>query len=133
MKTPKFRRELLKNIAEADQIIQLFTPLPQFSFLIKDRECRLVSLNGLACEFCGVTTEPEALGKKDWDLLGPSRVPDNLADDRPVMETGQPVLNHIEPAPHRAGTSQLILNNTIPLAGIPPRSRGRGEPFRELV
>jgi len=115
MKTPKLRREFLKKIADADQLIQLFTLLPDVSFFIKDRDGRFVALNRLACEFCGVTTEHEALGKNDWDLFHPSRVPDYLADDRAVMETGQPVLNRLEPSPHRAGSPQLIITNKVPL------------------
>jgi AraC-like DNA-binding protein len=115
MKTPKLRREFLKKIADTDQILQLFMLLPDVSFFIKDREGRFIALNRLACEFCGVATEHEALGKNDWDLFPASRVPDYLADDRAVMETGQPVLNRLEPSPQRLGTPQLIITNKVPL------------------
>jgi AraC-like DNA-binding protein len=74
-----------------------------------------VALNRLACEFCGVQAEHEALGKTDWELFPQSRVPEYLADDRGVLESGVPLTNRLEPTPEREGSPELLVTNKIPL------------------
>lgn len=75
----------------------------------------LLRSTGWPASFAASQPKYEALGENDWDLFPPSRFPDYLADDRAVMETGQPVLNRLEPSPHRAGSPQLIITNKVPL------------------
>ncbi|MEK0444994.1 MAG: HTH-type transcriptional activator RhaS [Verrucomicrobiota bacterium] len=89
--------------------------LPDVSFFIKDRQGRFVALNRLACEFCGVRSEQEAIGKNDWDLFPPARVPAYLADDQSVLESGQPILNRLEPTPQMEGAPHLIVTNKVAL------------------
>ena len=109
------REAFFKHVGAAGQLADLFEFLPDVSFFIKDRQGRFVALNRLACEFCGVRTEREALGKTDWDLFPAARIPEYLADDRMVMESGQAILNRLEPVPQMEGSPHLIVTNKIPL------------------
>ncbi len=110
-----WKSDFFGQVADAAQLAALFELLPDVSFFIKDRMGRFVALNPLACEFCGVQAEHEALGKTDWELFPESRVPDYLADDREVLENGKPVINRLEPTPEREGSPELLVTNKIPL------------------
>ena len=110
-----FKAEFFEKVADAGQMAALFDLLPDVSFFIKDRQGRFVALNRLACEFCGVQSEHEALGKTDWELFPKSRVPEYLADDRAVLESGEPLTNRLEPTPEREGSPELLVTNKVQL------------------
>jgi PAS domain S-box-containing protein len=97
------------------ELVQLFALLPDVSFFAKDRRGRFVALNRLGCEFCGVTTEREALGRTDRDFFGRRRADDYARDDAEVIRTGRPVVNRIESAPARQGSPRLVMTTKIPL------------------
>lgn len=95
--------------------MQLFELLPDVSFFMKDRECRFVALNRRGCEYCGVKTERDAIGRTDADFFSQSRAKEYMADDRAVMKSGQPILDRIEPAPEMEGSPRLVVTSKIPL------------------
>ena len=115
MKPESRRTAFLQQLGSLDQLIPLFDLLPDVSFFMKDRSARFIALNRLGCEFCGVKSEREALGKTDKDFFPAARAAEYLADDREVMRTGQPKLNRVEPAPEREGSPHLVITNKIPL------------------
>jgi AraC-like DNA-binding protein len=106
------RQEFIDSLA-AEDLLQLFGLMPDVSFFMKDRDCRFIALNRLGCEFCGVPSEREALGRTDRDFFPANRADEYMADDREVMTTGQPILNRIEPAPEMEGSPHLVVTNKI--------------------
>lgn len=109
------KQAVLGEVGVNRQILRLFDLLPDVSFFIKDTKGRFVSLNRRSCEYCGVKSEYEALGKTDSDFFPPNRVAMYQADDRRIIETGQPVVNRIEPAPEEEASSRMVVVNKIPL------------------
>ncbi|WP_420196904.1 PAS domain-containing protein [Chthoniobacter flavus] len=104
---------------------------------MKDREGRFVALNRQGCDYCGVKSEREALGKTDCDFFPQTRAAEYMADDRVVMKTGRSILNRVEPAPEREGSPHLVITNKIPLrdgqgrvVGVAGFSRARGASAR---
>lgn len=96
-------------------LVRLFELMPDVSFFAKDRRGRFVALNRLGCEFCGVTTEAEALGKTDREFFGSRRAADYARDDAAVMRSGLPIVNRIESAPEREGSPRLVMTTKVPL------------------
>lgn len=98
-----------------DQIVRLFDLLPDVSFFIKDRQCRFVALNRRGCEYCGVKTESDAVGRTDHDFFSQRRADEYARDDAAVMESGEPIVNRIESAPEVEGSPRLVMTSKIPL------------------
>jgi len=97
------------------ELVHLFALVPDVSFFAKDRRGRFVALNRLGCEFCGVASEREAIGRSDRDFFDQRRADEYARDDAAVMRTGEPVVNRIESAPARRGSPRLVLTTKIPL------------------
>ncbi len=115
MKSWPSEQSVLDEVGINRQILALFDLQPDVSFFIKDTMGRFVALNRRSCEYCGVKSEYEALGKTDLDFFPPNRAAMYQADDRRVIETGQPIENRIEPAPEEKDSSRMVVVNKIPL------------------
>ena len=98
-----------------DQILSLFNYQPDVSFFVKDRDCRFISLNRRGCEYCGIISEHEAIGKTDHDFFPKTRADDYRRDDQQVMRRGQPLVNRIESAPEAVGSLRLVMTTKVPL------------------
>lgn len=103
------------RLEPGQQVLHLFDLLPDVSFFVKDRKGRFMALNRRGCEYCGVISEDEAIGKTDHDFFPSTRADDYCDDDQRVMRTGQPILNRIESAPEGAGSPRLVTTSKIPL------------------
>jgi len=121
------------------QILRLFDLQPDVSVFIKDAEGRFVFLNRRSCEYCGVKSEHDALGKTDMDFFPSQRAALYQSDDKRVLESGDPIVNRIEPAPESDSSTNMVVVNKIPLrnakgkvvavAGFSRRiSQGRSNP-----
>ncbi|MFO1531486.1 MAG: AraC family transcriptional regulator [Kiritimatiellia bacterium] len=97
------------------QLMPVFDMLPDVSFFVKNREGRFRALNRLACEFCGVRSARDAVGRTDRDFFSGERAETYTADDRVVLRTGRPILNRIEPAPGAEGLPQMVVTTKLPL------------------
>lgn len=115
MENTKPQGDFFKKLGPADQILALFNYQPNLSFFAKDREGRFMALNRRGCEYCGVASEAEAIGKTDHDFFPKSRADEYRADDRAVMESGEPLVNRIESAPEDLGSPRLVMTSKIPL------------------
>jgi AraC-like DNA-binding protein len=124
MKRAAQQQAFLKKIGSVAQLLPLFNLLPDVSFFIKDRKGRFVALNHRGCEYCGVKSEREALGKTDRDFFPLARAAEYILDDLTTMKTGRPILNRVEPAPESEGSSRLVLTNKIPLRNAAGRVIG---------
>lgn len=105
----------LNRIASEHGVAQLFDILPDISVFIKDRRGHFMFLNPRGCEYCGVRTAAEALGKTDLDFFPKAKAERYMADDRRVMKDGVPVLNRVEPEPGSKGSPRLVVTSKMPL------------------
>lgn len=115
MKNTGLRETFFEQLGPSDQAFALFDYLPGLSFFVKDRQGRFMSLNRRGCEYCGVASEAEAIGKTDHDFFPKSRADEYRADDRLVMESGEAIANRVESAPEDAGSPRLVMTSKVPL------------------
>ena len=108
------QQEFLRSV-DGSQFIGLFHLMPEVSFFIKDRQGRFVALNPRGCEYCGVASEREALGRTDRDFFPRRRADEYMRDDRAVMRSGQAIVNRVESAPESEGSTRLVMTSKIPL------------------
>lgn len=107
-----------QRLAPAHQTLQLFDLLPDISFFVKDRKGRFVALNRRGCEYCGVVSEEEAIGKTDHDFFPQQRADEYREDDEKVMRSGHGIVNRIESAPEEEGSPRLVTTSKIPLRDL---------------
>ena len=115
MKYTSLRDAFFKRLGPAEQVFELFELLPGLSFFVKDRQGRFMALNQRGCEYCGVASEAEALGRTDYDFFPEQRAGEYRADDLAVMESGEAIINRIESAPEDAGSPRLVMTTKIPV------------------
>ena len=104
-----------KDIGADAQLISLFDMIPGVSFSVKDNQGRFVAMNQRACEYCGVASESDAIGKTDHDFFPKSRADEYRADDKAVIDSGKPIVNRIESAPEPEGSPRLVMTSKIPI------------------
>jgi len=115
MKNTPFREAFFEQLAPGQQVLQLFDLLPDVSFFVKDSLGRFIAVNRRGCEYCGVLSEAEAIGKTDYDFFPAVRADEYLQDDAQVIQSGEPIVNRIESAPEKAGSPRLVTTSKIPL------------------
>ena len=120
MADASIRKEFFKSLTHDNQIIKLFDLLPEIAFYLKDKDGRFVALNRKTCEYFGVAQEEDALGKTDHDFFPNENADSFRADDFAVMESGQPIVNRIQPHPDPS-SDHVMVTNKIPLRN------GKGE------
>ncbi|MEO9594635.1 PAS domain-containing protein, partial [Rhodopirellula bahusiensis] len=107
MKKTLNRQAFFARLAPGQEILKLFDWMPDVSFFVKDREGRFMALNRRGCEYCGVLSESEAIGKTDHDFFPKTRADEYREDDLQVMESKEAIINRIESAPEEAGSPRL--------------------------
>jgi PAS domain S-box-containing protein len=115
MHTKQLRLDFFTSLGPSDQAFALFEFLPGLSFFVKDRKGRFIALNRRGCEYCGVPSEQEAIGKTDHDFFPKPRADEYRADDLAVMESAVAIVDRIESAPEEAGSPRLVMTSKIPL------------------
>lgn len=115
MKNTCLRERFLGRLGSDSQAFLLFDFLPGLSFFVKDRQGRFIALNRRGCEYCGVASEEEAIGRTDYDFFPKSRADEYRADDAAVMQSGEPIVDRVESAPEDAGSPRLVMTSKIPL------------------
>ena len=83
----------------------------------KDREGRFMCASRAVAEFMGVHSPAELIGKSDFDFWSEQTAREAAADERRIMETGQPLIGKVERLVYPSGrvtwdyTSKLPLRN----------------------
>lgn len=121
MKNASLKRAFFERLGPHEQVFGLFDLLPGLSFFVKDRKGRFVALNRRGCEYCGVASEDDAIGRTDHDFFPKQRADEYRADDLAVMASGEAIVNRIESAPEAAGSPRLVMTSKVPLRDV----RGR--------
>ncbi|MDA8745462.1 helix-turn-helix domain-containing protein [Rubripirellula amarantea] len=115
MESTGVQRAFLSQLDPSEQIFSLFDFMPGVSFFVKDRRGRFVMLNQRGCEYCGVTDQNAAIGKTDHDFFPKQRADEYQADDRAVMDAGEPIVGRMESAPEAEGSPRLVMTTKVPL------------------
>ena len=115
MKKTSLEDRFFEQLDPSQQVLALFDFLPDVSFFVKDRSGRFMAVNRRGCEYCGVISAADAIGKTDHDFFPSTRADIYREDDESVMRTGEPILNRIESAPEDAGSPRLVMTSKIPL------------------
>jgi AraC-like DNA-binding protein len=133
MKPERLRQTFFKSLGSVLPFQQLADLLPDIALFVKDRRGRFIMQNRRACEYCGVASELETIGKTDFDFFPRDRATVYVEGDRRVMETGVPIINAIGPAPELEGSDRLIIYSKLPLRDPQGRVIGIAGIHREVA
>jgi AraC-like DNA-binding protein len=117
MDTQSCRQQFFDQV-DADQLLPLLDRLPDVSFFLKNRSGQFIALNRQGCEYCGVATEAEAIGKTDFDFFPADRAQAYQDDDRAVMNSGEAVVNRLEALPEATRSPRLVVTDKIPIQDV---------------
>ncbi|MGD0338233.1 MAG: PAS domain S-box protein [Bacteroidota bacterium] len=81
----------------------------------KDMECRKTFANKADYRNMGLESEAQLLGKNDYELFPKELADKFIADDRSVIQTGQPVLNREEYVIDAEGQKHWLMTSKLPL------------------
>lgn len=115
---PGARREsFLQGLRSASEIIRLLDWTPEVHFFAKDRYGRFMAVNRASLERHGLDSEDEIIGKTDFDFHPPSMAAAYVAEDRSVMESGEPLPEQRWLVYDSTGTQRWFLSTKHPLFG----------------
>ncbi|MBN1963400.1 MAG: PAS domain S-box protein, partial [Anaerolineae bacterium] len=104
-----------KALAEERALLRtLLDTLPDFIY-VKDREARFILGNSATLEPQGMKATEELYGKTDFDFFPEEYAAAYYADDRHVIDTGQPLLNQEERGIDAEGNPVWLLTSKVPL------------------
>lgn len=110
----EYERARAALVEEHNLLRALIDTIPDFIY-VKDTVGRFVLSNSVLACFLGVTRPDEVVGKTDFDYFPPEVAARNDADERAIMQSGQPVVNREELVGDRAGNQRWLLTTKIPL------------------
>lgn len=93
----------------------LFDYLPDVYLYVKDREGRFVAVNDALWKMRGWESEADLLGKTDLDVHPRYLAERYMAEDRQVMESGEPLPNQIWLVPSKPGELKWFISSKTPL------------------
>jgi PAS domain S-box-containing protein len=105
------------NRFDSAQVLALFDALPETSFFVKDRQSRFIQANRTFLRLHGCRDSAELVGKCDFDFHPPALAAEYVAEDRRVIDSGQPVRDQAWLVPHHSGMPRWYLGTKIPLVG----------------
>ncbi len=82
---------------------------------VKDIQCRKTIANLADIHNMGLKLEADVLGKDDFDLFPKELAEGFIADDRTVIQTGQPVINREEYVIDEQGQKHWLVTSKLPL------------------
>ncbi len=85
------------------------------SIYFKDAESRFVRLSRSCAKKFGLDEPRDAIGKSDADFFSPEHAKKALADERQVMESGEPMLADIEHETFEGGREAWCSTTKVPL------------------
>jgi AraC-like DNA-binding protein len=111
-----FRDAFFQRNPTARDVIGLFEYLPSVCFYAKDAGHRYVGVNrATLTEVFGLDDEADLLGRTDNEFQPPALAEAYHAEDRRVMEGGQPIPNQVWLVPHVRGTPRWYVSTKTPL------------------
>jgi len=103
---------------ERNTLRAIIDNIPEYIF-VKDTEFKYVVANKKLYEdLFGIQSESEAVGKTDIDLFGNELIIAYQADDKKVMESGEPIIDREEFAIGQDGIRHRVRTSKLPLYDI---------------
>lgn len=97
---------------------ELFEHLPNTLYFAKDRALRLMAGNQAFVKRCGYASEVEMIGHSDREIFPAELAEKYRADDRRVIDQGEPLLGIVELFPNRLGEPEWFITDKIPLFAV---------------
>ncbi len=109
-------RRKSEDIIRQERILlrTLIDSLPD-TIYIKDNKGRKLIANSSDLQIMNSNTEGEVIGKTDLEIFGPDIGATGYAEDRSVLETGQPLINHEDYFLDATGKQHWRLTSKIPI------------------
>ena len=111
----EWRHEFLSRLRPGQLVQQLFDSIPGAYYFVKDRNCRFMAGSTSFARSFGEESMEAVIGKTDYDFSPDSLAEAFRADDRLVMDTGEPIMNRIELVPTRDGSLDWLSTSKVPL------------------
>jgi PAS domain S-box-containing protein len=109
------RKQAEEELFNSQQMLRtVLDNIPQRVFW-KDRNSVFLGCNKPLAQDCGYFDPNEIVGKTDYETASAATAELYRADDRRVMETGQPKLNYEEPQIKPDGSQGWLVTNKMPL------------------
>ncbi len=105
------------DLRGVSEIIRLLDWTPEVHFFAKDRTGRFMAVNRASLERHGLDSEDQIIGKTDFDFHPPSMAEAYVAEDRRVMESGEPLPEQRWLVYDKSGTQRWFLSSKHPLFG----------------
>jgi PAS domain S-box-containing protein len=102
------------------------------SIYFKDRQCRLLRISRKMMQSLNLDEMSQAIGKTDVDLFGEEFGRKTLANDRKLMESGEPVIGLVESRLQEDGQTNWTLTTKVPLRDASGRIMGLVGITREI-
>jgi len=119
------RREGEEAVFESNSLLELIVNTIPQSIFWKDSNGRYLGCNTVFASAVGINDPSQIIGKTDFDLSWPRKEAEAYrADDRQVIESGQPKLHIIEPLQQADGTRLLVDTSKILLRDASGRPIG---------
>lgn len=100
--------------AERNLLSTLIDYLPDYIF-VKDVDSRLILDNIAHRRLLGATLQREIVGKTDFDFFPSELASIYIADERNILQSGEPMINHEEPVIDPDGNQRWLLTTKVPL------------------
>jgi len=100
--------------AERNLLRTVIDNLPDFIY-VKDTACRFVLNNAAHLRGLGAASQPDVLGKTDYDYQSPELADKFFADEQQVIQSGQALINRQDTFVWPDGRTMTVLCTTVPL------------------
>jgi PAS domain S-box-containing protein len=104
-----------KALQEHQLLLQVVMDGLPMAIFWKDKNSRFLGCNHQLLLDAGLSTTAEIIGKTDFDMIWREQAPLYQADDRAVIESGQPKFNIEEPFTKTGNQNRYLRTNKIPL------------------
>lgn len=112
-----FQDAFFQRLSRPRELLSLFDFIPGVYMYIKDAEGKYIRANRVVCDVVGVDAPVAIIGKTDFDFFPPAIAAQYVAEDKRVIDAGEPLSNQVWLVPGRNGVPRVCLCSKIPLFG----------------
>lgn len=109
------RRRMEQALADERNMLQnIMSSLPDIVY-VKDRQAKFLNGSKMLIDVMGAGSHENLVGKSDFDFYPQHLAQEYYEDDMAVINTGEPLINHVEPnLDHVTGEHRWLLTSKIP-------------------
>ncbi len=112
------------NTKDSELLLRTLVDNLPLNIFIKDTESRKILVNKAECDYLGVDSPEELLGKSDFELYDKDIAQISRNEDLRVMETLNPILAKETTSRKKSGKSTTFLTSKIPLVDNNGKANG---------